>query len=87
MFNVGGGHEVSTSLHELTAMCRDLTGNVVPVAGDPDTSPVDVPLYLPNTTRVERTFGWKPERSVRGIVEDIASWIRGNEARLRPILE
>jgi len=48
---------------------------------------VAVPLSLPNTTRVEPSFGWKPERSVRGIVEDIASWIRGNEARLRPILE
>jgi len=85
-FNVGGGREVSTSLCEFTAVCEDVVGRAVPIGRDSETSPVDVPLYISDCAQAEATFAWKPERSVRTIVEDIASWIRANETTLKPIL-
>jgi CDP-paratose 2-epimerase len=86
VFNVGGGREVSTSLCEFTAVCEDVVGRAVPIERDPETSPVDVPLYISDCAQAEATFAWKAERSVRTIVEDIASWIRANETTLKPIL-
>lgn len=86
-FNAGGGREVSTSLAELTAICREVTGNTVPVRSDPATHPVDVPLYISDCARARSVFGWAPSRTVRDIVGDIFGWIRDNEAALRPIFE
>ena len=86
IFNVGGGRAVSTSLCELTALCADVTGRSVPVGRDPATSPVDIPLYLSDSSEAEVALGWTPTRSVRRIVEDTASWIRANEASLGPLL-
>jgi CDP-paratose 2-epimerase len=86
VFNVGGGRAGSTSLRELTAVCEEVTGRSVPIASDGETSPVDVPLYVGDCARAQAAFGWKPERSVRDIVDDIASWIRANEGALKPVL-
>ena len=86
IFNVGGGREVSTSLCELTALCEDVVGKSVPIECDPETSAVDVPLYISDYAQAEAAFAWKPDRSMRAIVEDIASWICANESTLKPIL-
>jgi CDP-paratose 2-epimerase len=85
VYNVGGGREVSASLAELTALCRPMTGREVPVGSDPATSPVDIRIYLTDHRRVSRDFGWAPRHGVAQIVEDILSWVRGNESELRPI--
>lgn len=84
-YNVGGGREVSTSLLELTELCREVTGNTVPVRSDPGTNPVDVPLYVSDSGRARGVFGWEPAWSVRDIVSDIFGWMVKNEAGLRPI--
>jgi CDP-paratose 2-epimerase len=84
VFNVGGGPEVSTSLLELTEICRDLIGPV-PIGSDPDTAWVDVPYYVSDTRRVRLAFGWSPARSVRAIVRDTIEWIRTNEDTLRAL--
>ena len=86
VFNVGGGRPVSTSLCELTALCEDIVGYSVPIDREPETSPVDIPLYISDTAQAETMFSWRPERSVREIAEDIAGWSRANESLLRPVL-
>jgi CDP-paratose 2-epimerase len=85
VFNIGGGQEISTSLLELTALCREVTGSEVPIAEEPQTSPVDIPLYISDYGKAARAFDWQPQRSVRTIVEDIARWLRENEAQLKAI--
>lgn len=85
VFNVGGGRAVSTSLLELTTHCQNVVGNQVPVGSDEQTSPVDIPLYLSDYRNAARTFDWQPQRSVRDIVEDIAHWLRENQAQLAPV--
>jgi CDP-paratose 2-epimerase len=85
VFNVGGGRAVSTSLRELTALCREVTGREVPVEQEPDTSPVDIPLYISDCGKAAAAFGWGPRRSVRDIVREIAEWIEGDAERLRAV--
>ncbi|CAN5297874.1 NAD-dependent epimerase/dehydratase family protein [soil metagenome] len=84
-YNAGGGPGVSTSLAELTALCREITGHEIPVGVEPDTGAVDIPLYLSDSRRAQQLFGWAPKHSVRDIVEQIDSWLRENEGQLRPI--
>lgn len=85
VYNIGGGFPVSTSLCEYTEHCRRVTGREVAIATDPATNPLDVPIYLTDSSKAEKRFGWKPTISVSGIVEDIHSWIQENENDLRPI--
>ena len=86
VYNVGGGRAVSASLLELTEICQEVTGRATTATGAALTSPVDVRIYLTDNERVGRDFGWSPLKSVRAIVEDTSSWLRENEAQLRPLL-
>lgn len=85
-FNVGGGNEISTSLRELTKVCQDITGNHVDITSVPETSPLDLRIYVTDARRVQREFNWAPQRSVSKTVEDIFHWIQQNSEQLKPIL-
>ena len=82
---MGGGREVSTSLRELTRLCRKITGNEIPIHEAPETNPVDIPLYVSDSRKAERSFGWRPTKSVETIVEDIHRWIQDGGDQLRSI--
>ncbi len=86
VYNVGGGLQVSASLRELTDVCREVTGCQVPISPEPATSPVDLRIYLTDSRRAARQFGWAPRQTVTTIVEDISSWVRLHEEQLRPLL-
>ena len=86
ILNVGGGPERSTSLLELTGLCRDVTGSSIAIGTRPDTNPVDVRIFMMDSSRVQRAFRWQPTRSVADTVRDIAEWIRANGSRLASIL-
>jgi CDP-paratose 2-epimerase len=86
VYNVGGGNAASTSLRELTALCEEVTGNKIAIAAVPETSPMDVRIYVSDARRVMREYGWKPQRSLRDIVADVHRWIGSDRARLEPIL-
>jgi CDP-paratose 2-epimerase len=85
VYNVGGGVSVSTSLMEYTEHCRRVTGREVEITSDPTTNQLDVPLYLTDSSKAEKVFGWKPTLDTARIVEDIHTWIRDNESDLKPI--
>ena len=74
-YNVGGGPEISCSLAELTALCQEATRNTIEIGSKPETSAVDIPIYLTDNGRVSRDFGWAPRTSMEEIVQDIHSWI------------
>lgn len=84
-FNVGGGKEISVSLRELTTLCRKITGRETPIKSNLETSAVDIPVYLSDTTRVRQAFGWQPQMSVQVILEDIARWLRDYEQQLKTV--
>ena len=77
--NVGGGLDCSLSLIEATEICRDLTGNDLPIGSIPNNRPGDVPLYLSDCERLWQHTDWRPRRGSRQIMEDIFTWINENE--------
>jgi CDP-paratose 2-epimerase len=84
-FNVGGGPAVSVSLQELTALCRDLTGRAIPIESEPADRPADIRIYLTDNARVASATGWRPEKDVPAIMEDICAWMRDHQEALAPI--
>ena len=86
VYNVGGGPDNSVSLAELTDICQQLTGSQVPVEQQPDTSPVDLRIYVTDARRAACDFDWRPNCGVDATVKDIYAWVRRHEAQLRPIL-
>jgi len=85
VFNVGGGLQNTVSLVELTQMCREVTGVQVPIEIVPEGRPGDIRFYITDHHAFTAALGWKPEKSVRNVVEDTYRWMKENETALRPI--
>lgn len=84
--NVGGGRECSLSLLETTAICRELTGNEVPIEPVLETRAGDVPIYLSDCTKLYGLDEWRPRRSARQVLADIHEWIAADEQRIAQAL-
>jgi CDP-paratose 2-epimerase len=84
--NVGGGRECSLSLLETTELCRELTGNEVPIGTEPDTRPGDVPVYLSDCSRLHSLTTWRPSRRPRNVLADLLDWAAAHEDSLRAAL-
>jgi len=85
IFNVGGGVEGSTSLLELTQLCQKASGRSVTIGAVPETTPVDIPLYISDSQKVMDRFDWQPQRNVEEIVRNIFTWLQQNKDELRQI--
>jgi CDP-paratose 2-epimerase len=84
--NVGGGRGFSLSLAETTELCRELTGNDVPIEGTSEARPGDVPVYVSDCARLFERTDWRPSRTPREILADIREWIEDNEPALEAAL-
>ena len=84
--NVGGGHEHSLSLLETTEICRELTGNEVPIERVTETRQGDVPIFLADCTRLFDRTRWRPQRDPRRTLADIHGWTVANEAAISEAL-
>ncbi|MFH0855076.1 MAG: NAD-dependent epimerase/dehydratase family protein [Candidatus Omnitrophota bacterium] len=84
-YNVGGSREISLSLLETTAFCRQISGNKVRVGRNLRNRPGDIAVYLTNNEKVTRDFKWKPRKASATILNDIFGWIRNNEAKLKKL--
>lgn len=85
--NVGGGRECSLSLRETTAICRELTGNEVPVEPVAETRAGDVPIYLSDCSRLFGLDEWRPRRGAEQVLADIHDWVATDEERIAAALE
>jgi CDP-paratose 2-epimerase len=84
--NVGGGHDVSLSLRETTALCREITGNDMEVASDARTRAGDVRIYYSDCRALGEYTTWTPRRSAAEIMSDIYAWIHDHERLLSKAL-
>ncbi|HWP33757.1 MAG TPA: NAD-dependent epimerase/dehydratase family protein [Solirubrobacterales bacterium] len=84
--NVGGGRECSLSLLETTELCRELTGNEVPIGTRSENRPGDVPVYLSDCSRLHSHTAWRPKRGPRDVLADLLDWAAENEHSLRAAL-
>jgi CDP-paratose 2-epimerase len=86
VYNVGGGHDRSVSLAELTALCAQRSGRKLAISTDPVTRAADIPYYITDNTAVSTATGWEPKTSVPTIVDEIFAWLEANRQQLQPIL-
>ena len=86
VYNVGGGADVSVSLLELTQICESITGQRTTILPAPQTSSVDLRIYLTDTAKVRQDFDWRPTRRTEDVVKDIHQWINQYRQTLGPIL-
>jgi CDP-paratose 2-epimerase len=86
IYNVGGGNDGSVSLRELTGLCVQETGKTVPIAPVPETTGVDLRIFVTDTRKAEADFGWRPTRDPARIVRDIRAWIEEHKETLESIL-
>ena len=84
-YNVGGAREISLSLLETTALCRQITGNKIKIGSDLHNRPGDIAIYLTDNKQVTQDLKWKPEKQAPIILNDIFNWIRSNEAKLKKL--
>jgi CDP-paratose 2-epimerase len=76
--NVGGGAECSLSLAETTAICRELTGNEVPIGVEEGVREGDIPIYVSDCARLQERTSWRPKRDARQVMSDILGFIEEN---------
>jgi CDP-paratose 2-epimerase len=83
---VGGGVECSTSLLELTEICRRITGNSIEIGSRPETSPLDIRIIIMDSAKIAAEYGWRPKRSIEQVVEDTYRWLIENQSALAGVL-
>ena len=85
-FNVGGGNECSISLKELTKICEEVTGNIIPIEHISETRVADIRIYITDNSKITTLAGWRPERTPKEVVTEIYTWIVENQVELNGIL-
>lgn len=78
IFNVGGGRKNSISLQEMTALCREITGETTSLGSVTETRPNDLIWYVTDNSCVSHAFGWQPRRTVKDTIADIHQWLYSN---------
>lgn len=76
IYNVGGGIGHSTSLCELTDVCREVTNRRTGISAVPETHDVDLRIFITDSGHAARDFGWRPTRTVTDVVVDIHDWLK-----------
>lgn len=85
IFNAGGSSFSSLSLCETTVICREITGNTVPIKPILKNRPADLIWYKTDNSKATNEFGWKPEKKAETILTDIYNWLREHEGIFRKV--
>ncbi len=82
IYNAGGGVENSMSLAQLTAWCDR---HFAPHRPEPDgrPRPFDIPWFIMDYQRAQNDLGWRPERTLASILDEIAAHVRDNPGWLK----
>jgi CDP-paratose 2-epimerase len=86
VFNVGGGHERSVSLLELTRMCAERSGRDLTFGRVAETAAADVPYYVTDNTAITAASAWTPRRSLDVLLDDVFAWLGEHRTALEPVL-
>jgi CDP-paratose 2-epimerase len=80
VFNLGGGMQRSISVMEMLREIERRTARPLHLEYR-ETRPGDQPLYISNTSKLQRCTGWRPCRSLDRIFDDIHRfWLNSREA-------
>jgi len=85
-WNVGGGYDHSLSLAETTRLCKEITGNEIPIGSIEENRPADVRIYVTDASKISAVNQWRPLKSGVDTISDIFKWLREEESRLRQLI-
>ena len=77
VYNLGGGMSRAVSIVEMLRQIEKTTGNR-PDLQYSDVRPGDQPLYISDTSKVERDTGWRARRSVEQTLRHIHAFWEAN---------
>lgn len=77
VFHASGGASNCMSLAQLTAWSDERFGKHEPKA-DARPRPFDIPWLVMDHSRAQRFFGWKPQRSIYAILDEILTHVRSH---------
>jgi CDP-paratose 2-epimerase len=83
IFNLGGGRANSLSLREGTALLEQKLGQGTTITTEDTLRKGDLPVYYTDNRKAERQLRWKPRVTLDQGFDNILSWIRANEDKLR----
>jgi len=75
VYNLGGGAQRAVSVMEMLEAIEKATGKTVRLNYHA-VRPGDQPLYISDTSKLERQTGWRPRRNVSAILKDIYEFWR-----------
>jgi CDP-paratose 2-epimerase len=81
VFNVGGGLKRSVSVIEMLKQIERKTGHPLTLLYR-EVRPGDQPLYISDTSKLQRYTGWKPSRTVTDILQAIQNFWNEDHSRL-----
>jgi CDP-paratose 2-epimerase len=84
--NAGGGVPNTLSLCELSTLAAQMTGCSLTLGSQPETRTADIPYYVTDHARLTALCGWRPQRSVATLAEDVVRWLTDYRAQLEPLL-
>ncbi len=83
IFTVGGSIKNKISLIELTKICQRITGNEIKIGKIKKTSNYDIPIFITNNSKVSKTYGWKVEKDIYEISQDVYKWLSNNKKLIK----
>jgi CDP-paratose 2-epimerase len=86
VYNVGGGMQNSVSLRELSALCQRIADRKIEFGCVAETRDADIPYYVSDCQAIGQAAGWKPQRSLDRLLQDIWRWLTEHRRLLEPIL-
>lgn len=79
VYNIGGGAENSVSIWlEIEPILCDLFGKEIPVSYE-DWRPGDQPIYISDTSKAQRDFGWQPKTGVDEGMRLLFEWVHNHK--------
>lgn len=81
VYNLGGGMKRAASVIEMLTQISELTGRKLNLCYD-KVRPGDQPLYIADTTKLEDTTGWRPQRSLGEILNAIHTFWKQNHEKV-----
>jgi len=87
VFNVGGGPDNILSICELNQICEELTGQHREVTSKPETSPLDVRIYVTDNRRVTTKYAWQPQHDVKQVISAMYEWFLAHKTDLASVFQ
>ncbi len=86
IFTVGGSKKSYVTLNYLTQICEKITGKKLKFEKVKKTSEYDIPYFITDNKLITKTYGWKPNKDIKDVVNDTFRWLKNNRKVLRKYL-